>query len=100
MIPIILNTFREAIAKKIFIGYYIIYTIIILVFLFAVNLETVEGVISLTDVEQSVISLQAIMTSVLSAPWKTSATPTPAKNTATFLFECGQGLRTLLKCLE
>ena len=64
MIPIILNTFREAIAKKIFIGYYIIYTIIILVFLFAVNLETVEGVISLTDVQQSVISLEAIMTSV------------------------------------
>lgn len=64
MLTIILNTFREAIAKKIFIGYYIIYTIIILVFLFAINLDTVEGVISLTDVQQSVISLQAIMTSV------------------------------------
>ncbi len=64
MLTIILNTFREAIAKKIFIGYYIIYSIIILVFLFAVNLDTVEGVISLTDVQQSVISLQAIMTSV------------------------------------
>ena len=64
MLTIILNTFREAIAKKIFIGYYIIYTIIILVFLFAVNLDTVEGVISLTDVQQSVVSLQAIMTSV------------------------------------
>jgi ABC-2 type transport system permease protein len=64
MLTIILNTFREAIAKKIFIGYYIIYTIIILVFLFAINLDTVEGVISLTDVKQSVMSLQAIMTSV------------------------------------
>lgn len=64
MIPIILNTFREAIAKKIFIGYYIIYTIIILVFLFAVNLDTVEGVISLTDIQQSVVSLEAVMTSV------------------------------------
>lgn len=64
MLTIILNTFREAIAKKIFIGYYIIYTIIILVFLFAINLDTVEGVISLTDVQQSVMSLQAIMTSV------------------------------------
>jgi ABC-2 type transport system permease protein len=64
MLTIILNTFREAIAKKIFIGYYIVYTIIILVFLFAVNLDTVEGVISLTDVQQSVVSLQAIMTSV------------------------------------
>ncbi len=64
MLTIILNTFREAIAKKIFVGYYIIYTIIILVFLFAINLDAVEGVISLTDVQQSVISLQAIMTSV------------------------------------
>lgn len=64
MLTIILNTFREAIAKKIFVGYYIIYTIIILVFLFAINLDTVEGVISLTDVQQSVMSLQAIMTSV------------------------------------
>jgi ABC-2 type transport system permease protein len=64
MLTIILNTFREALAKKIFIGYYIIYTIIIIVFLFAVNLDTVEGVISLTDVQQSVVSLQAIMTSV------------------------------------
>jgi ABC-2 type transport system permease protein len=64
MLTIILNTFREAIAKKIFIGYYIIYTIIIIVFLFAVNLDVVEGVISITDVQQSVLSLQAMMTSV------------------------------------
>lgn len=64
MIAIIKNTFREAIAKKIFVGYYIIYTIIILVFLFAVNLDPVEGMMSLTDVEQSVMSIQAIMTSV------------------------------------
>lgn len=64
MLTIILNTFREAIAKKIFIGYYIIYTIIIIVFLFAVNLDVVEGVISFTDVQQSVLSLQAVMTSV------------------------------------
>ncbi len=64
MLTIILNTFREAIAKKIFVGYYIIYTIILLVVLFAVNLDTVEGVMSLTDVKESVISLQVIMTSV------------------------------------
>lgn len=64
MLTIILNTFREAIAKKIFIGYYVIYTIIIIVFLFAANLDVVEGVISMTDIQQSVISLQAIMTSV------------------------------------
>lgn len=64
MLAIINNTFREAIAKKIFIGYYVIYTIIIIVFLFAVNLDAVEGVMTLTDVHQSVMSLQAVMTSV------------------------------------
>ncbi len=64
MLTIILNTFREAIAKKIFVGYYIIYTIIIIVILLAVNLDAVEGVMSITDVQQSVLSLQAIMTSV------------------------------------
>lgn len=64
MFTIIQNTFREAIAKKIFVGYYIIYTVIILVFLFAVNLDTVEGVISLTKVKESVMMLQAAMTSI------------------------------------
>lgn len=54
MITIIKNTFREALAKKIFIGYYIFYAIVVLLMLFAVNLDTVEGVISLTDVRQSV----------------------------------------------
>ena len=64
MLALILNTFREAIAKKIFIGYYVIYTIIIVVILLAVNLDAVEGVMSITDVQQSVLSLQALMTSV------------------------------------
>ncbi|RPI14639.1 MAG: ABC transporter permease [Ignavibacteriae bacterium] len=64
MFTIIQNTFREAIAKKIFVGYYIIYTIIILVFLLAVNLDAVEGVISLTEVKESVMSLQALMMTV------------------------------------
>lgn len=54
MLTIIKNTFREALAKKIFIGYYIFYAIVVLLMLFAVNLDTVEGVISLTDVKQSV----------------------------------------------
>jgi ABC-type transport system involved in multi-copper enzyme maturation permease subunit len=54
MITIIKNTFREALAKKIFIGYYIFYAIVVLLMLFAVNLDTVEGVISITDVKQSV----------------------------------------------
>ena len=54
MLTIIKNTFREALAKKIFIGYYIFYAIVVLLMLFAVNLDTVEGVISLTDIKQSV----------------------------------------------
>lgn len=64
MFAIIKNTFREAIAKKIFIGYYIIYTIIIIVFLFAINIDAVEGVITLSDVHNTVMLLQATMTSV------------------------------------
>jgi ABC-2 type transport system permease protein len=54
MLTIIKNTFREALAKKIFIGYYIFYAIVVILMLFAVNLDAVEGVISLTDIKQSV----------------------------------------------
>jgi hypothetical protein len=54
MLTIIKNTFREALAKKIFIGYYIFFAIVVLLMLFAMNLDTIEGVISLTDIKQSV----------------------------------------------
>jgi len=54
MLTIIKNTFREALAKKIFIGYYIFYAIVVILMLFAVNLDTVEGVISMTDIKQSI----------------------------------------------
>ncbi|HEY3250122.1 MAG TPA: ABC transporter permease [Ignavibacteria bacterium] len=54
MLTIIKNTFREALAKKIFIGYYIFYAIVVLFMLFIVNLDAVEGVISLADVKQTV----------------------------------------------
>lgn len=54
MFTIILNTFREALAKKIFIGYYIFYAIVVLFMLFAVNLDAVEGVIALADVPTAV----------------------------------------------
>jgi len=55
MLTIILNTFREALAKKIFIGYYIFYAIVVLFMLFAVNLDAVEGVMSMADVKQGVL---------------------------------------------
>ncbi|MGH2575912.1 MAG: ABC transporter permease [Ignavibacteria bacterium] len=70
MWPIITSTFREAFAKKIFIGYYILYTLIILFFLLAVNIDSVEGIISVMgssgseeNIKEFVISAQAGMTS-------------------------------------
>jgi ABC-type transport system involved in multi-copper enzyme maturation permease subunit len=54
MFTIILNTFREALAKKIFIGYYIFYAIVVLFMLFAVNLDAIEGVISMADIPSAV----------------------------------------------
>jgi ABC-type transport system involved in multi-copper enzyme maturation permease subunit len=55
---IIKNTFREALAKKIFIGYYIFYAIVVLLMLFAVNLDAVEGIVSFADVKGIVISVE------------------------------------------
>jgi len=49
MLAIIKNTFREALAKKIFIGYYLFYVIVILVTIFLVNVDTIEGVIDMVD---------------------------------------------------
>lgn len=46
-IALITGTFREAIAKKIFLGFTIISTLIILSFLFMVNLDSVDGMISM-----------------------------------------------------
>src|SRR5688572_14282325 len=54
MLTIIQNTFREALAKKIFIGYYIFYAIVVLFMIFIVNMDSVEGVISLTDAKATV----------------------------------------------
>ncbi len=59
MLTIIQNTFREALAKKIFIGYYIFYAIVVLLMIFAVNQDAVSGVMSLSDVKQAIISIQS-----------------------------------------
>lgn len=59
MFAIIKNTFREALAKKIFIGYYIFYAIVIIIMLFAVNLDAVEGVLSFADVQKAVVSVES-----------------------------------------
>lgn len=58
MFAIIKNTFREALAKKIFIGYYIFYGIVVIIMLFAVNLDAVEGVMSFADVKQTIITVE------------------------------------------
>ena len=49
MLTIIQNTFREALAKKIFIGYYIFYAIVILIMIFLVNMDSVGAVMRLAD---------------------------------------------------
>jgi ABC-type transport system involved in multi-copper enzyme maturation permease subunit len=59
MIAIIKNTFREALAKKIFIGYYIFYAIVVIIMLFAVNLDSVQGVIALTEIKAAVQTVEA-----------------------------------------
>ncbi|MEO6691721.1 MAG: hypothetical protein ABIO44_05215, partial [Saprospiraceae bacterium] len=59
MLAIIKNTFREAIAKKIFIGYYIFYAIVILVMFFLSRIDAVDGILTLADVKQAVLSIEA-----------------------------------------
>ncbi len=66
MLTIIKNTFREALAKKIFIGYYIFYAIVILIMVFLVNMDSVEGVMSLTDNKMLV---QQVETGFLGISW-------------------------------
>lgn len=66
MLTIIQNTFREALAKKIFIGYYIFYAIVILIMIFLVNMDSVEGVMSLAD---SKMLVQQVETGFLTISW-------------------------------
>lgn len=46
---LVLSTFREAIAKKIFLGFFVIATIIILVFLFLINVDSIEGMVDMME---------------------------------------------------
>lgn len=66
MLTIIQNTFREALAKKIFIGYYIFYAIVILIMIFLVNMDSVEGVMSLAD---SKMLVHQVETGFLTISW-------------------------------
>ena len=66
-LTLILGTLREAIARKIFLGFFAITTIIILVFLLAVNVDSVEGMVDVMEttgddaVRQLVISSQVFL---------------------------------------
>lgn len=69
-LTLIFNTFREAIAKKIFIGFFIISTIIIVIFFIVVNMTSIEGTLNLVEiggqdaVRQFVIGAQIFMLNI------------------------------------
>ncbi|MBK9330822.1 MAG: ABC transporter permease [Ignavibacteria bacterium] len=46
-LTLVLSTFREAVAKKIFLGFFAISTLVILIFLFLINVESVEGMVDM-----------------------------------------------------
>ncbi|MBS1518666.1 MAG: ABC transporter permease subunit [Bacteroidetes bacterium] len=46
-LTLVLSTFREAVAKKIFLGFFAISTLIILIFLFLINVDSVEGMVDM-----------------------------------------------------
>lgn len=66
-LTLILGTLREAVAKKIFLGFFIISTIIILFFLLVVNVDSVEGMVDVMEstgddaVKQLVVQSQTWM---------------------------------------
>lgn len=66
-LTLMFSVFREAVAKKIFLGFFAIATLIILFFLFLVNVDSVEGMVNLMEssgedgVKQLVIGFQVGM---------------------------------------
>lgn len=66
-LTLVFSTFREAIAKKIFIGFFAISTLIILIFLFLINVDSIEGMVDLMEssgqegVKNLVIGFQVAM---------------------------------------
>ena len=48
-LTLMFSTFREAVAKKIFLGFFVIATIIILFFLFLINVDSVEGMVNMME---------------------------------------------------
>jgi len=69
-LTLIFSTFREAIAKKIFIGFFAIATLIILIFLFLINVDSVEGMVNMMEstgeegIKQLVIGFEVAMINI------------------------------------
>lgn len=69
-LTLLLNTFREAAAKKIFLGFFAISTLIILVFLFLINVDSVDGMVNMMEtsgeegVKNLVIRFQVAMINI------------------------------------
>ncbi len=67
---LMLSTFREAVAKKIFLGFFAIATLIILFFLLLVNVDSVEGMVNMMEasgeegIRQLVIGFQVGMITI------------------------------------
>jgi len=69
-LTLMFSTFREAIAKKIFVGFFAIATLIILVFLFLINVDSIEGMVNMMEssgeegVKQLVIGFEVAMINI------------------------------------
>lgn len=69
-LTLIKSTFREAIARKIFIGFFAIATLIILIFLFLINVDSIEGMVNMMEstgdqaVKELVISFEVAMINI------------------------------------
>lgn len=69
-LTLMFSTFREAVAKKIFLGFFAISTLIILVFLFLINVDSVEGMVNMVEssgeegIKQLVIGFEVAMINI------------------------------------
>jgi ABC-2 type transport system permease protein len=69
-LTLMFSTFREAVAKKIFLGFFAISTLIILVFMFLINVDSVEGMVNMVEssgeegIKQLVIGFEVAMINI------------------------------------
>lgn len=69
-LTLVYGIFREAIAKKIFVGFFAISTLIILIFLFLINVDSIEGMVNLVEssgeegIRQLVIGFEVAMINI------------------------------------